>query len=60
VRRNLHSGIILECGNRSNIGMDTVTLLSPTQVLFRLVGMASWGVIELEKLCSRFGKNKKI
>jgi hypothetical protein len=27
VRENMQKGVILGCGNRSNVGMDTVTLV---------------------------------
>jgi hypothetical protein len=35
VRGNLHLGVITECGNKSNMGIGTVTLLIGNLVLLK-------------------------
>ena len=35
-------------------------ILNPVELPFRHVGMGSWGVLELERLCNHFGKDLQI
>jgi hypothetical protein len=50
----------LESCFKDNDVISCFKILSPIEMPSRPVGMASWGVIELEKLCTHFGKNRKI
>jgi transposase InsO family protein len=50
----------LESYFKDNDVISCFKILSPTEMPSRPVGMASWDVTELEKLCTHFGKNIKI
>jgi hypothetical protein len=42
VRENIQKGVILGCGNRSNAGMDTVTLMKNSMSMGGIVPEVSW------------------